>query len=163
MQQNLTTQVFEKRARSFVVLSIGAAVVNIALKLGAYYLTNSVGMLSDGIESFINLLAALVAFWMLTVAARPPDEEHAYGHFKAEYFSSGVESVLILVAAMGIAVTALGRLFNPQPLENVGIGLALSLVATAINGGVGFVLLRAGQRFGSITLRADAHHLFTDV
>jgi cation diffusion facilitator family transporter len=163
MQQASTTQSPEKQARSYVVLSIGAAIVNIAFKLAAYSLTNSVGMFSDAIESFINLLAAVVAFWMLTVAARPPDEEHAYGHFKAEYFSSGVESALIMLAAVGIGATAWGRLFNPQPLENVGLGLGLSLVASAVNGGVGFVLLRAGRRLRSITLRADAHHLFADV
>src|SRR4051794_7822516 len=163
MQQAFTVQSHDKPARSYAFLSIGAAIVTITLKLTAYFVTNSVGLFSDAMESFINLLAALVAFWMLTVAARPPDEEHAYGHFKAEYFSSGVESVLILLAAVGIGATAWGRLFNPQPLENVGVGLALSLAATAVNGGVGMVLLRAGQRLRSITLRADAHHLFTDV
>jgi cation diffusion facilitator family transporter len=163
MQQASTFQVPERSARSYIFLSIGAAVVTIVLKMGAYYLTNSVGLLSDAIESFINLLAALMALWMLTVAARPPDEEHAYGHFKAEYFSSGVESVLIILAAAGIAVAASGRLFNPQPLENVGLGLGVSLAATAINGGVALVLLRAGRRLRSISLRADADHLFTDV
>ena len=163
MQQASTVQSPERSARSYTFLSIGAALVTIVLKMSAYFLTNSVGLFSDAIESFINLLAALVAFWMLTVAARPPDEEHAYGHFKAEYFSSGVESVLIILAALGIAVTAWGRLFSPQPLENVGVGLGVSLAATAVNGGVAFVLLRAGRRLRSITLRADAHHLFTDV
>src|SRR5919201_2457354 len=163
MQQASTVHAPERPARSYAFLSIGAALVTIVLKMGAYYLTNSVGLFSDAIESFINLVAALVALWMLTVAARPPDEEHAYGHFKAEYFSSGVESVLIILAARGIAVAAWGRLFNPQPLENVGVGLAVSLAATAVNGSVAFVLLRAGRRLGSISLRADAHHLFTDV
>src|SRR5438045_2274610 len=112
-QQAPTTQASMKVARSYAVLSIGAAVVNIALKLTAYFLTNSVGLFSDAMESFINLLAAFVALWMLTVAARPPDEEHAYGHFKAEYFSSGVERVLILLAAVGIAITAWRRVVNP--------------------------------------------------
>ncbi|MEO8285368.1 MAG: cation diffusion facilitator family transporter [Chloroflexota bacterium] len=150
-------------ARRYILLSLGAAVLTIALKAGAYLLTGSVGMLSDAAESVINLVAAGVAFWMLTVAARPPDEEHAYGHSKAEYFSSGVESSLILVAAAGIAWAAWGRLWNPQPLENVGVGLAVSLVATAINGAVAFVLLRAGGRLRSITLTADGRHLMTDV
>ncbi len=150
-------------ARSYVVLAIGAAVLTIGLKLAAYLVTGSVGLFSDAAESLVNLVTALVAFWALTQAARPPDEEHAYGHFKAEYFSSGLESALILVAALGIAVTAWGRLANPQPLENVPIGLAVSAIATVINGLVAIVLLRAGQRLRSITLRADAHHLLTDV
>jgi cation diffusion facilitator family transporter len=150
-------------ARRYILLSLAAAVINISLKAFAYSLTGSVGMLSDAAESVINLAAAGVALWMLTVASRPPDEEHAYGHSKAEYFSSGVESSLILVAAVGIAWAAWGRFLNPQPLENVGIGLAVSLVATAVNGGVAFILLRAGKRMRSITLTADAHHLLTDV
>jgi cation diffusion facilitator family transporter len=150
-------------ARQFILLSLAAAVLTIVLKAGAYFFTGSVGLLSDAMESVINLVAALVAFWMLTVAARPPDEEHAYGHSKAEYFSSGVESSLILVAAIGIAWAAWGRLWNPQPIENVGIGLVVSLAATAVNGGVALVLLRAGKRLRSITLTADAHHLLTDV
>ena len=150
-------------ARRYAVLSICAAVVTITLKMTAFFLTGSVGLFSDAAESVINLLAALVAFWMLTVAARPPDDEHAYGHSKAEYFSSGLESSLILVAAAGIIYAAWGRLFNPQPIENVGVGLAVSSIATVINGAVGVVLLRAGQRMRSITLTADAHHLFSDV
>ena len=150
-------------ARQYILLSIAAAVVTIVLKMGAYLLTGSVGLFSDAAESLINLAAALVAFWMLTVAARPPDEEHAYGHTKAEYFSSGVESTMIIAAALGIGWAAWGRLFNPQPLENIGIGLLVSTVATAINGAVALVLLRAGKRLRSITLTADAHHLFTDV
>lgn len=152
-----------RSARSYILLSLGAAVVTIALKVGAWALTGSVGMLSDAAESVINLVAAGVAFWLLTVAARPPDEEHAYGHSKAEYFSSGVESTLILVAAAGIAWAAWGRLFSPQPLENVGVGLAVSVIASAINGGVALVLLRAGRRLHSITLTADGQHLLTDV
>jgi cation diffusion facilitator family transporter len=150
-------------ARTYAALSILAAVVTIGLKLGAYLLTGSVGLLSDAAESVINLVAAVVAFWMLTVASRPPDEEHAYGHSKAEYFSSGLESALILVAAVGIGWAAWGRLLNPQPLENVGLGLAVSLVATGINGGAALVLLRAGRRLRSVTLTADAQHLLTDV
>lgn len=153
----------ENVARRYTLLSIAAAVITIALKMTAYLMTGSVGLFSDALESVINLVAALVAFAMLTIAARPPDEEHAYGHFKAEYFSSGLESVLILLAAVGIGAAAWGRLWNPQPLENVPIGLAISTLATMVNGGVAFVLLRAGRRLNSITLRADAQHLFTDV
>lgn len=152
-----------RSARSYILLSLGAAVVTIVLKMGAWLLTGSVGMLSDAAESVINLMAAGVAFWLLTVAARPPDEEHAYGHTKAEYFSSGVESTLILVAAAGIAWAAWGRLFDPQPLENVGVGLAVSVVASVVNGAVAMVLLRAGKRLRSITLTADGQHLLTDV
>ena len=150
-------------ARSYAFLSIGAALLTIALKVGAYFLTGSVGLLSDAAESGVNLVAALVATWALTYAAKPPDEEHAFGHSKAEYFSSGVEGALILVAAASIAIAAWQRLLQPQPLEQIGIGLGLSLVATAVNGGLALVLLRAGKRLRSITLRADAHHLLTDV
>lgn len=150
-------------ARSYAILSIGAAILTIALKFGAYFLTGSVGLFSDAAESVVNLLAALVALWALTLAARPPDEEHAFGHSKAEYLSSGVEGALILVAAASIGVAAWNRLFNLQPLEQVGLGLVISLVATAVNGGVALILLRAGRRLRSITLRADAHHLLTDV
>ena len=149
-------------ARSYALLSIGAALLTIALKVGAYFLTGSVGLLSDAAESGVNLVAAL-ATWALTYAAKPPDEEHAFGHSKAEYFSSGVEGALILVAAASIAIAAWQRLLQPQPLEQIGIGLGLSLVATAVNGGLALVLLRAGRRLRSITLRADAHHLLTDV
>lgn len=150
-------------SRSYILLSLGAAVVTITLKLAAYYLTDSVGLLSDAAESVVNLVAALAAFWALTLAARPPDRTHAYGFTKAEYFSSGFEGALILLAAGAIAFMAANRLVHPAPLENVGWGLAVSLAATAINGGVALVLLRAGRRLRSITLRADAHHLLTDV
>jgi cation diffusion facilitator family transporter len=149
--------------RFYAGLSIATALVIITLKAGAYLLTGSVGLLSDALESVINLAAAVVALWLLTVAALPPDEEHAYGHAKAEYFSSGLEGALILLAAVGIAVTAWQRLAAPQPLANVWLGLVVSVVATAINGAVALVLLRAGRRLRSITLRADAHHLLTDV
>ncbi|MBW4627351.1 MAG: cation diffusion facilitator family transporter [Brasilonema octagenarum HA4186-MV1] len=152
-----------RTARSYAFLSIAAAIVTIALKFGAYLLTGSVGLLSDAIESIVNLVAALIALWALTYAAKPADAEHAFGHSKAEYFSSGAEGALIVVAAISIAVEAWGRLLHPEPLTQLGLGLALSLFATAINGVVAFVLLRAGRRLRSITLRADAHHLFTDV
>jgi cation diffusion facilitator family transporter len=111
----------------------------------------------------VNLVAAVTALWALTLAARPPDEEHAFGHNKAEYFSSGLESALILIAAGWIAATAVPRLFEPEPLQNIGVGLAVTLVAAAINGGVALVILRAGRRLRSITLEADARHLLTDV
>jgi cation diffusion facilitator family transporter len=152
-----------KAARSYTILSIVAAVVTIGLKATAYWLTGSVGLLSDALESGVNLIAAVFAFWALSLAAKPPDEHHAFGHSKAEYFSSGMESALIVVAAISIAIAAGERLFNPQPIEQAGLGLGLSLLATAINGWVAWVLLRAGRRLRSITLRADAHHLLTDV
>ncbi len=152
-----------KPARYYAFLSIGAAILTIALKLGAYFLTNSVGFLSDALESGVNLVAAIFAVWALTYAAKPPDEEHAFGHSKAEYFSSGFEGALILVAAISIAITAIPRLLDPQPLEQIGLGLVLSLIASAINGGLAMVLLKVGKRLRSITLRADAHHLITDV
>ena len=149
--------------RFYAVLSIAAAVVTIGLKFGAYLLTGSVGLFSDAAESVVNLVAAVTAVWALTLAVRPPDEEHAFGHDKAEYFSSGLESALILIAAGWIAATAVPRLFDPQPLQNVGVGLAVTLVAAAINGGVALSLMRAGRRLRSITLEADARHLLTDV
>ena len=152
-----------KSARFYGFLSIAAAILTIALKLGAYLLTNSIGFLSDAMESVVNLVAAIFAVWALTYAAKPPDEEHVFGHSKAEYFSSGFEGALILVAAMSIAIAAIPRLMNPQPLQEIGLGLVLSIIASAINGGVALILLKAGKRLRSITLRADAHHLLTDV
>jgi cation diffusion facilitator family transporter len=149
--------------RSFVLLSLAAAVATILLKTWAWRLTGSVGLLSDAMESGVNLAAALGAFWALTLAAKPADRSHHYGHFKAEYFSSGLESVLIVMAAIAIIHAAIGRLQSPQPLEQLGIGLAISLLATALNGLVAWVLLNAARRFHSISLRADAHHLLTDV
>ena len=150
-------------ARRYAWLSIAAAVITIGLKLAAYYLTGSVGLFSDAAESVVNLVAAVAALWALTFAVRPPDEEHAFGHNKAEYFSSGLESALIIIAAAWIGVTAWERLMDPQTLQNVGLGLSVTLVAAAVNGGVALVLLRAGRRLRSITLRADAQHLLTDV
>ena len=144
-------------------LSIAAALITIALKAGAYVLTGSVGLLSDAIESIVNLFAAIMALSMLTIAARPADESHAYGHGKAEYFSSNMEGILILVAAVGIMVTAVERIINPREIEQVGIGLAVSVVATLVNFVVARVLLKAGKQYGSITLEADSHHLMTDV
>ena len=144
-------------------LSIAAAIVTIGLKTVAYQLTDSVGLLSDALESLVNLAAAMMALAMLIVAARPPDADHAYGHGKAEYFASALEGALILAAAASIGVTAWGRLLNPQPLEQAGLGLAISTVASLVNFGVARVLLRASHQHQSITLEADAHHLMTDV
>lgn len=150
-------------ARFFAFLSVAVALLNMGLKFGAYRLTGSIGLLSDAAESTVNLVAALVATWALSFAAQPPDAEHRFGHSKAEYFSSGAEGILILVAAGSIVVTAWDRLWHPHPLEQIGIGLALSIVASVLNGGLALVLFRAGKRLRSITLRADAHHLLTDV
>jgi cation diffusion facilitator family transporter len=149
--------------RSYILLSVAAAVATIVLKTAAWRLTGSVGLLSDAMESGVNLVAALGAFWALSLAAKPADRTHHYGHFKAEYFSSGLESVLIVLAALAIIHAAVGRLQQPEPLEQLGLGMALSLVATGLNGLVAWVLLRASRHFHSISLRADAHHLFTDV
>ena len=147
----------------FAWLSIGAAILTIALKTTAYWLTGSVGLLSDALESLVNLVAAIMALAMLTIAARPADEMHAFGYSKAEYFSSGLEGTLILLAAATIAWTAVPRLFTPQPLEHIGIGLGISVLASAINFAVARVLMHAGKANRSITLEADAHHLMTDV
>lgn len=153
----------ERSARSYAALSIGTAVVTISLKLAAWKMTRSVGLLSDAAESVVNLVAAIIAFWALSVAARPPDEGHPHGHTKAEYFASAAEGFLIFAAAAWIGVAAWSRLSAPQPLERVSAGLAVSLAATALNGGVAVVLLAAGRRLHSITLRADGKHLLTDV
>jgi cation diffusion facilitator family transporter len=144
-------------------LSIGAALSTIFLKTLAFLLTGSVGLLSDAAESVVNLIGAIVALVMLTIAARPADASHAHGHSKAEYFSSGIEGVLIVIAAIFIAAAAINRLLNPQPLEEVGIGLIVAVAASTINFFVSRVLLRAGKRYKSITLEADAKHLMTDV
>src|SRR5579862_2400640 len=147
----------------FAWLAVAAAVLTIALKSGAYLITGSVGLLSDAIESLVNLAGALMAMAMLTVAARPPDEDHAYGHTKAEYFSSVVEGSLILVAALSIATAAVHRLARPQPIEQAGLGIAISIVAMGINLAAALVVLRAGRQYRSVTLEADAHHLLADV
>ena len=144
-------------------LSIAAALATILLKGLAWWLTGSVGLLSDALESFVNLAGAIVTLLMLGVAALPEDDNHAFGHTKAEYFASGFEGVLILLAAAAIAVAATDRLIHPQPLQQVGAGLAVSVVASLINFGVARVLLGAGRRYHSIALEADAHHLMTDV
>ncbi len=147
----------------FAWLSIGAAIVTIALKGAAYRLTGSVGLLSDALESLVNLAAAVVTLFALNVAARPPDEDHAYGHTKAEYFASSTEGVLILLAAAAIAWAAVRRLIAPQPIEQPGLGLAISSAASLVNFAVVRVLLRAGRRYRSVALEADGYHLLTDV
>ncbi len=147
----------------FAWLSIAAAVVTIGLKTAAWLLTGSVGLLSDAAESVVNLVAAVTTLGMLTVAARPPDAEHAYGHAKAEYFASGVEGGLIIVAAAAIVWSAVGRLLHPAPLEQLGVGLLVSTGASLVNLVVARILLAAGRRHHSIALEADAHHLMTDV
>lgn len=144
-------------------LSIATALATILLKGMAWRLTGSVGLLSDAIESFVNLAGALMALWMLTVAALPADQDHPHGHGKAEYFSSAFEGFLILLAAFSIGYAAVARLLNPQPLEAVGIGLAVSMAASVINFATARVLMRVGREHHSITLEADAHHLMTDV
>jgi cation diffusion facilitator family transporter len=149
--------------RKYAWLSIAAAVATISLKVLAWWITGSVGLLSDAAESVVNLVAAIIALVALTVAARPPDADHQFGHGKAEYFSAAVEGLLIFAAAAVIIVAAVGRLLDPQPLEELGLGLLISLVATAINGAVGVLLIRVGRAHRSATLVADGKHLMTDV
>jgi cation diffusion facilitator family transporter len=149
--------------RRYAWLSIAAAIATIALKSLAYWLTGSVGLLSDAIESIVNLVGALMALAMLTVAARPPDEDHPYGYSKAEYFSSGVEGTLIFIAAISIAIAAVVRLLHPRVIEQTDVGLLISLIASLINFVVARILIRVGKEANSITLEADGHHLMTDV
>lgn len=137
--------------------------LTIALKLTAYWMTGSVGILSDAMESFVNLAGAVIALAMLTLAARPPDEEHAFGHGKVEYFASGAEGTMIIIAAASICYSAAKRLLDPQPIEMAGIGLFVTFVATAINYVAALVIRRAGKKYGSVTLDANARHLMTDV
>jgi cation diffusion facilitator family transporter len=148
---------------SFAWLSIGAALATITLKTIAYLLTGSVGLLSDALESLVNLAGAIMALVMLTIAARPADDSHVYGHSKAEYFASVTEGLLILGAAAGIISAAVTRLMQPREVEQLGIGLGVSVAASLINLVVARVLLREGSARRSITLEADAHHLMTDV
>lgn len=147
----------------FAWLSIGAALATITLKTVAYFLTGSVGLLSDAIESLVNLAGAVMALLMLIIAARPADESHVYGHSKAEYFASLAEGSLILGAAVWIITTAVGRLLHPQELQALGIGLMVSAVASLINFIVARILMDQGKKQNSISLEADAHHLMTDV
>ncbi len=144
-------------------LSIGAAIATIALKTLAYLLTGSVGLLSDALESIVNLLGAIIALNILILAAKPADSEHNFGHSKAEYFSSAAEGLLILIASLSIGYTAIQRLIHPQPIEQAPIGLLVSTIASVINFIVSRILSTAGNKYQSITLEADARHLMTDV
>lgn len=153
----------DRRLYALLWLSIAAAVATITLKVVAWLLTGSVGLLSDAAESVVNVVAAIVALVMLRWSAKPADEEHAYGHTKAEYFSAGAEGMMIFLAAVSIAVAAVERLLAPRPIEAVGIGLTISTAASAINLVVGVMLLRAGRESRSIILEADGKHLITDV
>ncbi len=149
--------------KRYAYLSIAAALATILLKGTAWWLTGSVGLLSDALESFVNLAGALMALSMISLAEAPADDTHAHGHGKAEYFSSAFEGFLILVAAVSIGYAAVDRLLHPQALESVGIGLIVSVMASLINLATARTLMKVGRQHGSITLEADAHHLFTDV
>jgi cation diffusion facilitator family transporter len=151
------------RLEHFAWLSIGAALATIALKGAAWWFTGSVGLLSDALESLVNLAAAALALWTLRLAASPPDEQHPYGLSKAEYFSAGIEGALIVLAAAGILFTAIPRLVHPQALDMPVLGLGLTAVATLLNFAVARSLIGAGSRFHSIALEADGRHLMTDV
>ncbi len=143
--------------------SVVVAIITITLKTLAWYITDSVGLLSDAMESLVNLASAIFALVMVTIAKRPADEDHPYGHHKAEYFSSGFEGILIIAAAMGIIWTAAHRFANPQPIESVGSGLVLAVVSSALNGLLAWVMFGAAKEHRSIALEADARHLVTDV
>ncbi|GCE45881.1 cation diffusion facilitator family transporter [Thermosporothrix hazakensis] len=153
----------DRTPRFYMALSLLAAVVTMGIKFVGYLITGSVGLFSDAAESTANLLAALIGLWAVRLAARPADEEHAYGHTKSEYFASGAEGTLILAAAVFIIVEAIPRLFHPQPLEQLNWGIVFSVAGAAINGGLALLMLQAGKRLRSVTLQADAHHLLTDV
>ena len=148
---------------SYLKLSIAVAVATIALKTGAWWLTDSVSLLSDAMESVVNLAGAMFALAMVTIAARPPDEDHPLGHHKAEYFSSGFEGVLIFAAALAIVWAAVQRLWSPQPLGSLGLGLTLSVVSSVMNGVLAWSMLKKAREHRSMALEADARHLFTDV
>lgn len=151
------------RIVSYAWLSVAAALTTMGLKALAYKITGSVGLLSDALESGVNLVAAALAVAVLRVSRRPPDDEHAFGHEKVEYFSSGFEGALILMAGASIARAALPRLWHLQPLQEIGLGLALATLASVVNGAVAAVLLKAGRKHRSVTLQADGQHLLTDV
>jgi cation diffusion facilitator family transporter len=151
------------QVRSYLKLSIAVALATIALKTGAWWVTDSVSLLSDALESLVNLAGAMFALTMVIVADQPADADHPYGHHKAEYFSSGFEGVLIVVAALAIIWAAGHRLLDPQPLEDVGLGLALSVASSVLNGALAFAMLRKAREHRSMALEADARHLITDV
>ena len=152
-----------KSTRKMALLSIATSIVTLVLKFAAYFLTDSVSLLSDALEAFVNLAAGMVAFGALTIAEQPADDRHTYGHDKAEYFSSGVEGVLILVAAVSIIVTAVGRLLHPAALEHLGPGMLMALVASGMNFATARIMLKVAREHDSITIEADAKHLLTDV
>ncbi len=147
----------------FAWLSVAAAITTIAMKSAAYLQTGSISLLSDAVESVVNLLGALMALSMLTITARPPDSDHTFGYSKAEYFASLVEGMLILGAAVAISSTAIDRILNPRPLEQIGVGLMVSAGASVVNFVVARILMKNGKKYDSITLEADAQHLMTDV
>lgn len=149
--------------RRLLMASVAVAVITIVLKTLAWWITDSVGLLSDAMESLVNLASAMFGLVMVTIAARPADDDHPYGHHKAEYFSSGFEGILIIVAALGIMWTAVQRLLDPQPLEQLGWGLALSVLSSALNGLLAWTMFRASREHRSIALEGDARHLMTDV
>jgi cation diffusion facilitator family transporter len=149
--------------KKFIYIAIAAAILTISLKFTAYLLTNSVGLLSDALESCVNLVAAVVALIMLRLAEKPPDQEHGFGHNKAEYFSSAIEGGLIVLAAFSIIWSAVPRIIDPQPLENIGIGLLVAVGASLINLAASAILVKNGKKYNSITLEADGKHLMTDV
>lgn len=149
--------------RRMAYLSIATSIATMALKFGAYFLTGSVSLLSDAVESLVNLAAGLIALTALIIASRPADVDHAYGHDKAEYFSSGAEGALILVAAVSIIYAAAGRFLHPAALENLGPGLMVSMLAAALNFATARAMLKVGAQYDSIVLEADAKHLMTDV
>jgi cation diffusion facilitator family transporter len=148
---------------SYLKVSIAVAVATIALKAGAWWVTDSVSLLSDALESLVNLAGAMFALAMVTIAARPPDDDHPYGHHKAEYFSSGFEGVLIFIAALGIIWAAVQRLIHPQPLQALGVGIVLTVLSSILNGSLAFTMLRKARAVHSMALEADARHLYTDV
>jgi cation diffusion facilitator family transporter len=149
--------------RTLLWASVGVAVITIVLKTLAWYVSDSVGLLSDAMESFVNLASAVFALVMVTIAVRPADEDHPFGHYKAEYFSSGFEGILIVGAAVGIIWAAVERLLQPQPLQQLGWGLALSVLSSLLNGVLAWTMFRAARVHRSIALEADARHLRTDV
>ncbi len=149
--------------RRLMAVSIAVALLTLALKTLAWWLTGSVGLLSDALESLVNLAGATFGLWMVTVAARPADEDHPFGHEKAEYFSSGFEGILIIAAAVAIIWAALPRFWHPQPLEQLGLGVGLSVLSAGFNGALGWIMLRASRTHRSMALEGDAHHLLTDV
>ncbi len=160
----MTNTILQKKSLAPIAwFSIGASILTIIIKWSAYEITGSVGFLSDAMESFINLAAGIIALIMLTIAALPPDKEHPFGHDKAEYFSSLIEGILIVLAAIGIVYAAVNRIYHPRPLEELNIGMALSILATLINFATSRILMHYGRKHNSITLEADAQHLMTDV